>query len=160
MPSFNYNKLLSSKDIQDIGQQTLGIWINVYSRDEMPTVIEPGFYVINLDSQDGPGTHWVSFIKINDDDVLYFDSFGFPPPQEQIDAFLRNHDKVFHNKRQIQDIKSILCGYYCIGFFKFFLEHGVGNRKKPTEPLQKYAELFDTNTKKNNELLKKYLQNI
>lgn len=157
--TFDFNKLLSTLDIQDIASQYLGIEVWVYSRDDMPDILDKGFYVINLDGKAGPGTHWVSFIKANEDDVIYFDSFGFPPSTEQLDAFLHNHDRCYHNKRQIQDIDSILCGYYCLAFFHHFLS----NYQKVEHPkylLQSFAQLFTDNTKKNDAVLKKYIKNI
>ena len=47
----------------------------VYSRNNLPTKIKKGAYVINLDEYKNTGTHWVSlFVKTNE--VIYFDSFG------------------------------------------------------------------------------------
>ena len=44
--------------------------------------------IINLDSNNGPGTHWVCYV-----DSFYFDPFGLPPPEN---IFLSN-DTIFHN---------------------------------------------------------------
>ena len=47
----------------------------VYSRNNLPTTIKKGAYIINLDEYEHTGTHWVSlFVKTNE--AIYFDSFG------------------------------------------------------------------------------------
>ena len=54
----------------------------IYSRDSLPEKImtkEVG--IINLDSQIGPGTHWVCYRNINNFSE-YFDSFGLKMPYE------------------------------------------------------------------------------
>ena len=53
----------------------------VYSRNEIHKCTKMGFYVINLDDNAGPGSHWVGmFIKPNI--IQYFDSFGLNCPHE------------------------------------------------------------------------------
>ena len=46
----------------------------VFSRDNLPK-IKDGAYKINLDEYSDVGTHWVT-AHVNNDDVIYFDSFG------------------------------------------------------------------------------------
>lgn len=160
MVALPFHRLLSTTDLQTIARDLLGIDIWVYSRDGMPGRLRPGFYVINLDGAKGPGTHWVSFVKMADDDsVLYMDSFGLPPPQDQLDGFLSNDDVCWHNTRQLQHIKSILCGFYCLAFFHYFLAT-YKQTKRPTDILQGFASLFSDNQKKNETVLKKYLRKV
>ena len=47
----------------------------VYSRDNLPYKINDGTYIMNLDKYSDIGTHWVAFY-VNNNDVIYFDSFG------------------------------------------------------------------------------------
>ena len=45
--------------------------------------------IVNLDNNDGPGTHWVAYRK-QGPHIKYFDSFGnLQPPKELIDYFGR-----------------------------------------------------------------------
>ena len=39
--------------------------------------------IVNLDSVEGAGTHWVAY-NACPDWLLYFDSYGLPPPAELI----------------------------------------------------------------------------
>ena len=56
----------------------------VFMKDQLPKrphVRETG--IINLDDHHEPGTHWTCY-AISPDLVIYFDSYGLPPPQEFI----------------------------------------------------------------------------
>ena len=46
----------------------------VYSRDNL-TEIKDGAYIINFDEYSDIGTHCVA-LYINNNDIIYFDSFG------------------------------------------------------------------------------------
>ena len=72
-----------------------------------------GFYVINLDDNQGPGTHWVA-LSVKPFIIKYFDSFGLICPEEIVR--LSNILRVYYlyNSMQYQDLASVLCGYYCI----------------------------------------------
>ena len=57
----------------------------VFKRDQLPKKphhVETG--IINLDSNSGPGTHWVAY-AIDPRGIVYFDSYGLPPPVEFLD---------------------------------------------------------------------------
>ena len=60
-------------------------WRGVFMRDDLPAdgaqKRERG--IVNLDSAEGAGTHWVAY-DARPDRLLYFDSYGLPPPAELI----------------------------------------------------------------------------
>ena len=64
---------------------------SVYFRDNLPersfTEIRDGAYVINLDEYSDIGTHWVA-LYLNNNDVIYFDSFGVEHIPKDIKAFV------------------------------------------------------------------------
>ena len=90
----------------------------VYSRDNLPK-IEDGAFVTNLDDCSDIGTHWVTLF-INNDDVIYFDSFGVEHVPEEIKAFINNKN-IKTNIFRIQAYVSVMRGYFCIGFIDFML---------------------------------------
>ena len=47
----------------------------VYSRDNLPTKIKNGAYVINLDEYADTGTYWIALYALTIE-IIYFDSFG------------------------------------------------------------------------------------
>ena len=58
--------------------------------------------IINLDSNNGPGTHWACYV-----DSFYFDPFGLPPPENI--RFIKRY-----NTSQYQKKISVLCGCFCL----------------------------------------------
>ena len=83
-------------------------------RDTLPKYalnIECG--ILNLDMNDGNnGTHWTSWYKSNSK-IVYFDSYGLPPPSE-FDNYMKRD--IFYSTFNIQKIKKIICGQLCLTF--------------------------------------------
>jgi hypothetical protein len=74
-----------------------------------------GFYVFNLDDKDNGGTHWTCAF-FNKTQILYFDPFGLAPPVEIL-KFMKSYNKnVSYSSSQLQNIKSITCGYFVCYF--------------------------------------------
>ena len=108
---------LSNTDIIRI-LADMGIQINgVYNRDDLPSTLREGFFVTNLDSKNGEGTHWTGFYY-HPLHSIYFDPYGFPAPVE-IEKKIKPY---IFNDKDIQDIDSTACGYYVIGFIKYLYE--------------------------------------
>ena len=85
----------------------------VYSRDKIINCTKEGFYVVNLDDNKGPGTHWVG-LHIKPNIIEYFDSFGLNCPEKIICLSTILGVNYLYNSTQYQDVLSVLCGYYCI----------------------------------------------
>ena len=47
----------------------------VYSRDNLPSKIKDGAYIIILHEYSDIGTHWIA-LYVKNNDIIYFDSFG------------------------------------------------------------------------------------
>ena len=84
---------------------------DVYSRDNSPK-IKDGAYVINLDEYSDIGTHQIA-LYINNDYVIYFNSFGVEHIPEEIKAFINNKN-IKRNIFRIQVYDSVMCGNFCI----------------------------------------------
>ena len=60
----------------------------VSSRDNL-LKIKDGAYVINLDEYSDIGTHWVAlYVNKNNNNVIYFDSFGVEHIPKEIKTFV------------------------------------------------------------------------
>lgn len=138
---------LSNIDILNILSKN-NIKINgVFSKDLLPE-LKKGFYIINIqNSNDGNGTHWTCLYY--GDNNIYFDSFGSPAPVE-VQENLKDY---FYNDKQIQNINSSACGYYCIAFIKFMLKND-----KTQKDFQKFLDVFKTNSKHNDIILKNLIK--
>ena len=102
-------KELNDKEIMILADK-YNIKINgVFTKDKVPDVLSDGWYILNLDDYKGGGTHWTCF-HIGKDNKLYFDSFGFIAP-EDLDKMLKPYT---YNKKEIQDINSSSCGWFCL----------------------------------------------
>ena len=133
---FNKNKLLSNYELIEMCAKSGINLIDILNKDllikETP---QEGCYIINLqDSGVGQGTHWVGLI-LNEEYVSYFDPFGLHH-SEDVSRFISwfLHDvgytdtrDVIYNTTQVQNINSILCGYYV---FAFLYHHTVINKHK------------------------------
>ena len=84
-------------------------------RDNLPkTSLKVENLIVNLDSNDNPGTHWVA-IKKNNNLAFYFDSFGnLPPPLEIVQYLKGTHIK--YNTARFQNFNTEICGHLCLAF--------------------------------------------
>lgn len=74
--------------------------------------------IVNLDSNDGPGTHWVAFIKRRHQNI-YFDSFGnLKPPLNLVDYFKSGkYCRIYYNNTSYQKFNTYNYGYLCLYFY-------------------------------------------
>lgn len=73
--------------------------------------------IVNLDNSNGPGTHWVAYIKMGTR-VKYFDSFGnLQPPIERTRYFGPNID-ISYNHKRFQYYHESTCGPLCVKFLR------------------------------------------
>ena len=87
----------------------------VYMIDSLPS--KPLFrerIIINLDSSENEGTHWVA-VKKDGDIAFYFDSFGNLKPPKEIEHYLAGV-QIMYNTRRFQSFSSVICGHWCLQF--------------------------------------------
>ena len=88
-------------------------------RDSLPKKIyknESG--IINLDNQDGPGTHWTAYHK-RGNQISYFDSYGnLRPPTEAVRYFNSNSVTpiIKYNHYAYQSYNMYNCGHLSLQF--------------------------------------------
>lgn len=92
----------------------------VFMRDELPQrPYKKECGVINLDSSENSGTHWVAYAKFNNY-IEYFDSYGnLKPPFEFINYVGCN---INYNYENIQQDHPYNCGHLSLRFLKEFWE--------------------------------------
>jgi hypothetical protein len=146
--------MLNDEQIRNFFEDTDLPLVDVVSKDRLPDKKYIGDYVINMEDDDaGNGTHWV-FCKITEGKGLYFDSFGVYPP-EDVKKFIKPM-KIMFSERQIQDLKSDMCGYYCSAL-AYYLKHDTNPKKSLEDNFYDFLDMFSDNTKKNDKILKEYL---
>ena len=108
-------------------------------------VYSGGAYMINLDEYSDLGAHWVALY--NNNNVIYFDSFGVELIPKEIKAFINNKN-IKTNIFRIQAYDSTMCGYFCIGCIDFMLKGRT---------LTQHTDLFSPNNfKKNDDIILNY----
>lgn len=93
---------------------------NVFMRDDLPS--KPHRHecaIVNLDSINGPGTHWVAYCKKRDS-VYYYDSFGDLPPPTELINYLGSKSTIYYNYLKYQNYNSFICGQLCLTFLHHF----------------------------------------
>ena len=93
---------------------------------------------------------------MNNNNVIYFDSFGVEHIPKEIKVFInRPLSSALQNKNiktnvfWIQAYDSIMCGYFCVGFTEFILAG---------KTLTEYTNLFSPNNfKKNDDIILNYV---
>ena len=148
--------MISNFEIEDVCHDVKLPLIGVFSKNQLPSRRKVGSYYINLEnSDDGDGTHWVFCRIFENGKALYFDSFGMPMPQE-VAKFLSIFKPIATNNRQIQDVHSQKCGWFCIALDYFFTyDH---RSQDPFDEFEDFLNMFSYKTKLNDLILDDYLQ--
>ena len=106
---------LSNKYINEICFAVCKKFFGTYSCDSIPQNIPVNSSIIvNLDKQKNKGTHFICIIR-KSQFTIYFDPLGFPCYNADILKHLISwSDQTFENSLNIQNLKSVFCGFYCI----------------------------------------------
>lgn len=72
--------------------------------------------IVNLDSSENPGTHWVAYVKQNDYSE-YYNSFGNLKPPLELIKYLKE-TPISYNYVQYQTFDSMNCGHLCLKFLR------------------------------------------
>ena len=148
--------MLTNFNLMDIAKHYKIDLIDVVMKDELPPKVINGNYILNLQSTRDDagnlngGTHWTCLI-VKGKQAFFFDPFGaYPSAEIQDYVKKRKGCKFAFNNKIIQDLKSENCGYFCISLLLYYKQH------KGTffDLAEKYTELFDDNTKLNDNILK------
>ena len=88
----------------------------------------------------------------NNNNVIYFNSFGVEHIPKEINAFI-NRSLSITSIFRIQAYDLIMCGYFCTGFIDFMLAE---------KTLTEYTNLFSPNSLKKNDyiILNYFMSNI
>ena len=93
------------------------VFRGVISRDQINLIVNPGYYIVNLNDSTQPGSHWVVIhVKVAPEPIEYFDSFGLNAPHEVVELSDTLGVNYIYNSTQYQDLNSVLCGYWCLYF--------------------------------------------
>lgn len=156
--------MITNFQILEIGESLQLPIIGVFSKDKLPKKRSIGSYYVNMQDRDaGSGTHWVFFKIFSSGYAAYFDSFGIPCPIE-IKDFLKPFAPFPFSNRQIQDLKSELCGKFCI-LCDYYFTHQVKREKLKnnndiSECFDDFLNSWSIDTKLNDKILKERINRL
>ena len=106
---------LQIKDLLKKDSQAKKIFKKVCALDEIEVPSYPSAYVINSDTSDKKGEHWVAVYFDKNRRGEYFDSYGLPPAVLALEAYMDHFllDWIY-NCKTIQSLFSNVCGHYCV----------------------------------------------
>ena len=147
--------MLSNFDLENLAGFYKLPLIGIFMKDQMPDKPKNGCYIINLQSStQGNGTHWTGLF-IYKKMSYYFDSFGASPPNEIIlFSKKRKLQHLLYNNWIIQDLKSEICGWYCLGFLLYMFKNRQNINIK--EVFNQFVNNFQDDTLKNDEILRQF----
>ena len=113
--------------------------------------------IINLESsKDGQGTHWTALINDNDK-WFFFDSFGGYPSKEVVSYVKQFNPKQFgYNNFIIQNLKSEMCGWFCIALLGYVQK----NNGEFYDKINEFINQFSDDTKQNDKILKQIISKL
>lgn len=155
--------MLSNFDISDIAIKEICIndFRGVFCKNQLPKKLINGSFVINMENDKddkgniNPGSHWVALFIDHHMNPYYFDSFGFPPPQDVIKFCKKTNKKIAYSQKQIQDVKSHCCGYYALSFCKY-MSNKSDPRLSTLNKFDNFLNMFSDDVKKNEQILKSF----
>lgn len=105
------------------------IFRGVFASDQLPKEKdrrERSAYIVNVDTHDKPGSHWIS-IFVEKDQCQVFDSYGIPikwyKPSPFVNWAFNRYYYVSSNSGQFQATDSNTCGHYAL-FYLFTRARG------------------------------------
>ena len=126
MDDFTINKILLSNKV------TKDSFKGVFSSDTLPSYAQTGYYVVNLNMSQQPGSHWIA-IKISKSKCKneYFDSYGLGPPTVHFKRFMK-YNYIYNSKK----ITTLPFHYLCP------VVHILHMEKVSRMELEKYSKTF------------------
>ena len=109
-------RALTDYDLRGFAKQLkIPFFRGVFMRDSLPQggPRKNESAIVNLDTSEGAGTHWVAYRK-RGKDVFYFDPMGNLRPPQAISDYLGG--TLRYNHDAFQTYNSYECGHLCLQF--------------------------------------------
>jgi len=102
------------------GRKLVKNFIGVFPLNKLPKAIRPtSRFIVNTDTDNLPGTHWIAVSYEQGGIALVFDPLGLFYPYK-LANYLANHARiVFFNYHMYQSPTEENCGQHCIAWLKW-----------------------------------------
>lgn len=114
---------MNTSEVQSLAIKKVLNFDGVFPVNNLPITAKKEYrLIINTDTDNLPGVHWIAIIVRKDNTAYVFDPLGHPPSLF-IQNWLRMRNVQWScNLRQVQPNDSTLCGLYCI-FYLHFIDY-------------------------------------
>ena len=126
----------------------------VFASNGLPKFVfnYPAAFILNTQPRSKSGEHWVAIFLNARHHGEYFDSYGFPPMNQNVIRFLRRNTTSWtYSKKVLQNPISFMCGGYCIYFLI---------KKCQGQSLRNILSTFKNNTVENDNKIKRFLKRV
>ncbi len=148
-------KPLTNFDIIDIlGNYPEFGWVGSKDLVDTDNCADGKLYILNLDTPDSGGSHWVLLSLVDKQLNLYYDSYSAPPP-ESVVKFLKSQKKnallspLYIND---QSIKSLTCGYFCVLMALLIIKRGFTPKQ--------CIDLFQNDIQTNERIIEEFARDV
>ena len=112
-----------SSEIEREARLTVPGFIGVFPLDHLPQFYTsrpkvPYRFIVNTQTVNLPGEHWLGISYEENGIVLAFDPLGFYYPSSLVEYLLNTSRKVYFNYHQYQKPGTTVCGQMCVAFLK------------------------------------------
>jgi hypothetical protein len=111
-----------------INEYTKDTFKGTYSADEVKHLELNSNYIVNLDTRESNGSHWVLLSRHAEGPVSYFCTSGMPPFELNITKLLDQYPIIYYSPEKIQAAPSRSCGLYCV-LIAYFIARGLSLRE-------------------------------
>ena len=121
---------MDSLNVQKIGKKYIPNLVGVFPLNKLPQALHaPANLIVNTDTHNLPGEHWLGVSYQKDGTVYAFDSFGFFYPRILRVYFnkIRRTRPVIYNRIHYQSIHEQTCALYCIAWLITINNQGYQN---------------------------------
>ena len=92
-------------------------FIGVFPIDQLPTPVRADTcFIVNTDSSNLPGKHWLAIRVNTNKEAYYFDSLCSYPVACIANHLLRYVTKLYYITESIQNPLTNLCGHFCVQY--------------------------------------------
>lgn len=134
------------------------LFLGCFSADTLPQLLRVNhFCIANTDHSTGLGKHWYIIFRPSNTTIEVFDSLGIDEHKKtflESNLKIKNVQKIVFNLTQFQLEISETCGNFAV----YFIVNRLHNLDHSFKSL--LEEIFDENKDKNEELVKKFFQDI
>lgn len=110
--------MLTSIDIES-ALRGVDHFLGVYAINQIPNnKHRPLYFIVNNQSNNLPGQHWIGVMISNKNNAYIFDPLGFPPPQQLIKQLRKQYGifDISYSKTQYQNAGATDCGNHVVNF--------------------------------------------